>query len=129
ERELEIVLALAVGAALAPATAAPRRLRLRQRVPLYELLVAGQHMLAIATPRVVVEARFLDALLRDMHHFLGVDVAERALLDRAGDGFPEGPPGQPDEALPVGVALPFRVEPAIDDVHARGLAGGLIPPC
>src|SRR5262249_3044376 len=86
-------------------------------------------MLAIAAARGVVEARFLNALLRDVYDFFGVDIPERTLLDRASHGLLEGVPGQPDEPLPVGVALSLRIEPTIDDVHANGLIGDLSRPC
>src|SRR6185312_10428751 len=90
-----------------------------QGVALHELLVARQHMLAIAAAGGVVEARLLHALLGDVDHLLGVDVPQRALLDRAGHGLLERIARQPDETLPVGVALSFRIEPAIDDVHGQ----------
>ena len=55
-------------------------------------------------------------------------IMSQALADRFAEAFAEWMHAKvrrelwayaPDEALPVGVALPFRVEPTVDDVHAN----------
>ena len=86
-------------------------------------------MLAVAAAGGVMEARLLDALPRDVDNLLGVDIPERALLDRTGDRLLEGIPRQPDETLPVGMALPFGLSRRSTMFTASGLTGGLIPLC
>jgi hypothetical protein len=129
EGEAEIVLALAVGAAFAAAPAATT-LRLRQLVAGDELLVAGMDVLAGAALAGMVEARLLDALAGDVDHFLGVDISQRPLFDRADHRFLDVLAHQPDETLPVGVTSAFRVEPPVYNVHTLPLMGtSLSRPC
>src|SRR5262249_53075610 len=95
-------------------------LGLRQGVAADELLVAGQHLVAVAALAGVAQARFGDPLHRDRDDLLALHVAEVALANGADHRLLDRGLGQPDEALPVRQALSFRIEPPVDDIHDHG---------
>ena len=127
--EAEIVLALAVRAALGTAATAAA-LRTRDGVAFDVLLVAWQQMVADAAAPAAMERRFVHALRRqrDLARLVGVldAAAGRAFVHRLADQRL----GAAHEPLPVGQILATGVETAVDDVHYGACSNGvaLTPP-
>ena len=115
QRELEIILALAlVRSALSAAATFASRV-LGDAVAFAELLVARQHTLAVAALGRVMKTRLGDVLGRNLDRLTAVRVGDGAIGDRLPDRFADLPTRPPDEPLPVGKALPLGVLPPIDD--------------
>jgi hypothetical protein len=116
QRELERVLALAVGAAF-PAAAALAALRPRDLVAAEIFLVAGDDVVALAGAAVVVKGRLGDPAGRDRHLLAVLDVGDLALAQGVLHRVLDLGPGAPEEPLAVAQALALRVRATVDDVH------------
>ena len=120
QREGEIVLAVAVLGALAAAAALPA-LRLVDAVAGDELLVAGQHPLAVAAAVGVVEHRLVDAVGRDRNRSALGGVADRALAHRLVDRLLDARARPFQEAHAVAETFVARIEAAVDELGHRSI--------
>src|SRR5690606_28172412 len=96
-----------------------------------ELVVAAEHLFPDAAAA-VLEARFGQILGRDRHLLAGVEVADRAPLDRLRHRLADLLAEPTHEALAIHGALVPAVEAAIDDAHHAELpaaAAGITMPC
>ena len=118
QRELERVLARAVGAALA-ATAVTAALRARDFVATHIFLVARNDMVAAPGAPAVMENRLGDAARRDGDLLTMLDIGHFALTQRILHRPLDLGSGALQEPLAVAEALALRVLAAIDNVHRR----------
>src|SRR5215213_5182586 len=125
--ETELVLSLAVAAAFRAASATGLSL-LRQGVARHELLVSGQHGLALTAGALPLESRLADAVDRDRHLAALVDVLDPALLRALTNRLPNYSFRPAQKPLPVREAPPPRVQAPVDDVHGRSPASRISQP-
>ncbi len=116
QRELERVLARAVGAGLRPPTFAAAG-RPRDLIAAHIFLVAGHDMLGAAGASAVVEHRLGNAAGRDGDLFAMLDVGNLALSECILHGRFDLGAGAREKALPVAETLALGIGAAVDDVH------------
>ena len=116
EREGELVLALAVGAALAAAPAAAA-LRLGDLVADLVFLVARQHVVALAGVAAEREGGLAQALGADGDLLRAFGLGDLARLERVLDRLADLGLGAAQEPLAIAEALGFRIEAPVDDLH------------
>src|SRR5262249_12031545 len=119
QRELERVLAAAVGAALAP-TLAIAAGRARDLVAAHIFLVARDDVVDLPGAAVVVEDRLGDAARRDRALLAMLDVGDLALAHRLLHRRFDLDAGAREKPLAVAEALAFGIRAAIDNVHRTG---------
>src|SRR5207237_6138481 len=127
QRELERVLAAAVGAALAAALPLAAG-RTRDLIAADIFLVARDDVIGLSGAPVVMKDRLRDAAGRDRDLLAVLDIGDLALAQCLLHGRFDLDPGAAQEPLTVAEALAFRVRAAIDNVH-RTTSGRLPPAC